>query len=82
MKLGAQFFTLREKNKTPEGLYGSFKEMKRIGYQVVQMSAICAIEAERLKSFSDEFDLPIYQLLSQVLHISLHVLLRHVRFLL
>ena len=59
MKLGAQFFTLREKNKTPEGLYGSFKEMKRIGYQVVQMSAICAIEAERLKSFSDEFDLPI-----------------------
>ena len=59
MKLGAQFFTLRERNKTPEGLYNSFKEVKRIGYQVVQMSAICQIEAERLKSFSDEFDLPI-----------------------
>ncbi len=59
MKLGAQFYTLREKNKTPEGLYNSFKEVKRIGYQVVQMSAICQIEAERLKSFSDEFDLPI-----------------------
>lgn len=59
MKLGAQFYTLREKNKTPEGLYNSFKEVKKIGYQVVQMSAICQIEAERLKSFSDEFELPI-----------------------
>lgn len=59
MKLGAQFFTLRERNKTPEGLYNSFKMVKEIGYQVVQMSAICQIEAERLKSFSDEFDLPI-----------------------
>ena len=59
MKLGAQFFTLRERNKTPEGLYNSFKRVKEIGYQVVQMSAICQIEAEKLKSFSDEFDLPI-----------------------
>ena len=59
MKLGAQFFTLRERNKTPEGLYNSFKTVKEIGYQVVQMSAICQIEAERLKSFSDEFELPI-----------------------
>ena len=59
MKLGAQFFTLRERNKTPEGLYESFRRVKEIGYQVVQMSAICQIEAERLKSFSDEFDLPI-----------------------
>ncbi len=59
MKLGAQFFTLRERNKTPEGLYNSFKMVKEIGYQVVQMSAICQIEAERLKSFSEEFDLPI-----------------------
>lgn len=59
MKLGAQFFTLREKNKTPEGLYRSFQEVKKIGYQVVQMSAICQIEAERLKAYSDEFELPI-----------------------
>ena len=59
MKLGAQFYTLRERNKTPEGLYNSFKRVKEIGYQVVQMSAICKIEPERLKSFSDEFELPI-----------------------
>lgn len=59
MKLGAQFFSLREKCKTPEDLYRSFAEMKKIGYQVAQMSAICNIEAERLKSFVDEFNLPI-----------------------
>ena len=59
MKLGAQFYTLRERNKTPEGLYNSFAEMKKIGYQVAQMSAICPIEAERLKAYSEEFDLPI-----------------------
>jgi len=59
MKLGAQFFTLRERNKTPEGLYRSFQEVKKIGYQVVQMSAICQIEPERLKAYSDEFELPI-----------------------
>ena len=59
MKLGAQFFSLRERNKTPEGLYNSFKEMKRIGYEVAQMSAICQIEPEKLKAFSDEFELPI-----------------------
>ena len=59
MKLGAQFYTLREKNKTPEGLYNSFKEMKKIGYQVAQMSGICQIEAEKLKAYSEEFELPI-----------------------
>ena len=59
MKLGAQFFTLREKNKTPEGLYRSFAEMKKIGYQITQMSAICKIEPEKLKSYVEEFNLPI-----------------------
>ena len=59
MKLGAQFYTLREKNKTPEGLRNSFKVIKEMGYSVAQMSAICPIEAERLMSFSQEFDLPI-----------------------
>ena len=59
MKLGAQFYTLREKNKTPEGLLNSFKVIKEMGYSVAQMSAICPIEAERLMSFSQEFDLPI-----------------------
>ena len=59
MKLGAQFYTLRERNKTPEGLRESFRAMHEIGYEVAQMSAICPIEAERLRDFSAEFDLPI-----------------------
>ena len=59
MKLGAQFFTLRERNTTPEGLKESFRKIKEIGYDVAQMSAICAIEPERLKAYSEEFDLPI-----------------------
>lgn len=59
MKLGAQFFTLRERNKTPEGLKASFRRIKEIGYQVAQMSAICPIDAKQLKEFSDEFNLPI-----------------------
>ena len=59
MKLGAQFFSIRDKNTTPEGLYNSFKEMSDIGYKTAQMSAICQIEPERLKGYSEEFSLPI-----------------------
>ena len=59
MKLGAQFYTLREKCKTPEELRNTFGVMKEIGYQVVQISGVCDIEAERLRDISEEFQLPI-----------------------
>lgn len=59
MKLGAQFFTLRNKATTPEGLESCFAAMKEIGYEVAQMSAICKIEPERLKEMSDKYALPI-----------------------
>ena len=59
MKLGAQFFSIRDNTTTPEDLYKSFAKIKDIGYDVVQMSAICKIEPERLKSYSEEFALPI-----------------------
>ena len=59
MKLGAQFYSIRDNTTTPEDLKESFKKIKDIGYEIVQMSAICKIEAERLKSFSEEFSLPI-----------------------
>ncbi len=59
MKLGAQFYSLRERCKTPEDLYTSFAKIKEIGYDVVQMSGICQIEAEKLKAYSEEFSLPI-----------------------
>ncbi len=59
MKLGAQFYSIRDNTTTPEALYESFKSIKNIGYEVVQMSAICEIEPELLKSYSEEFSLPI-----------------------
>ncbi len=59
MKLGAQFYSIHDKTKTPEGIYESFREMKDIGYSVVQMSAIGPIEPERLRDISLEFALPI-----------------------
>lgn len=59
MKLGAQFYSIRDNTTTPEDLRESFRKIKEIGYDVVQMSGICAIEAEKLKSYSEEFSLPI-----------------------
>ena len=59
MKLGAQFYSLRTECTTPEGIYNSFRKVKEIGYEIVQISGVCDIEAEQLKSFSDEFNLPI-----------------------
>lgn len=59
MKLGAQFYSLRERCKTPEDLRETFRRVKEIGYQVVQISGVCDIDAERLRDISDEFQLPI-----------------------
>lgn len=59
MRLGAQFFSIRNHNTTPEGLEKSFHEMKKIGYQTVQLSAICEMQAEELKRISEESGLPI-----------------------
>ena len=59
MKLGAQFYSIRDNTTTPEDLYKAFKAIKEIGYEIVQMSAICQIDPYLLKSYSDEFSLPI-----------------------
>ena len=59
MKLGAQFYSIRDNTQTPKDLYRAFKEIKSIGYEIVQMSAICDIDPKLLKSYSDEFALPI-----------------------
>lgn len=59
MKLGAQFYTIRDNTTTPEDLFESFKAIKEIGYEVVQMSAICEIDAALLRSYSEQFSLPI-----------------------
>ena len=59
MKLGAQFYSIRDKVKTPEGIRNAFKEMKDIGYTIAQMSGIGEIAAEELRDISLEFDMPI-----------------------
>ena len=59
MKLGAQFYTIRDKAKTPEGIRASLLKMKEIGYTVAQMSGIGPIEAELLRDYAEEAGLPI-----------------------
>ena len=59
MKLGAQFYSLRTECTTPEALLSTMKKIKAIGYDVMQASAICDIEAEQFKSFIDEVGLPV-----------------------
>ena len=59
MKLGAQFYSIRDNTTTPEDLKKSFEAIKNIGYEIVQMSAICPIDPELLRSYSEEYSLPI-----------------------
>ena len=59
MKLGAQFYSIRDKAKNPEEIRNSFIEMKRIGYESVQLSGIGEISAEELRDISLETALPI-----------------------
>ena len=43
----------------PEGVKAAFRKMKEIGYQTVQLSAICEMDAAELKSISEQTGLPI-----------------------
>ncbi len=46
MTLGAQFFTLRDFCKTPEGIADSLAKVADIGYTTVQISGTCDFEPE------------------------------------
>lgn len=59
MKLGAQLYSLRTAAQTPEGIRDTFRRVKEIGYEAVQVSGLGPIEPERLRDFSEEFSLPI-----------------------
>ena len=59
MRLGAQFYSIRNHTTTPEGVADAFREMKEIGYQTVQLSAICKMDADELKKISEQYALPI-----------------------
>ena len=46
MKLGAQFYTLRDNCTTLEGLSESLKRVADIGYTTVQLSGVCSYTPE------------------------------------
>ena len=48
MKIGAQFFTIRDFCKTPKDLAESLKKVADIGYTTVQISGTCAYDPEWL----------------------------------
>ena len=49
MKIGAQFYTLREFCKTPEDLALSLRKVADIGYTTVQLSGTCEYDAAWMK---------------------------------
>ncbi len=49
MQIGAQFYTVRDFCKTPEGLAESLKKVADIGYKTVQISGTCPFDAHWLK---------------------------------
>ena len=61
MNIGAQFYTVRDFCKTPEALDESMKKVADIGYRHIQLSGVCAYEAdwmaERLKAYGLSADI-------------------------
>ncbi len=61
MKIGAQFYTIRDFCKTPEALDESMKKVADIGYRHIQLSGVCAYEADwmarRLKAYGLKADI-------------------------
>ena len=49
MQLGAQFYTIRDFCKDTDSLAESLKKVADIGYKTVQLSGICAYDAEWMK---------------------------------
>lgn len=59
MKLGAQLYSVRDHLTTPEDIRETFLEMKRIGYQNVQLSGNKPIDALTLREICRETDTEI-----------------------
>ena len=54
MKIGAQFYTIRDHCKTLEDFSESLKKVADIGYTTVQISGTCAYDAQWLKNELDK----------------------------
>ena len=54
MKIGAQFYNLRDFCKTPEALEESIKKVADIGFSAIQLSGTCNYDPSRIKKVLDE----------------------------
>ena len=57
MKIGAQFFTIRDFCQTIKDFDESCKKIKEIGYNYVQLSAIGNFSADEIRPILDKYDL-------------------------
>lgn len=57
--IAAQLYTVREFTKTPEGIAATFKRIREIGYEAVQLSALGPIDPVELKKIADDNGLTI-----------------------
>jgi len=59
MKIAAQLYTVRDFLQNHEDIFDTLKKIKQIGYDVIQVSGMGAIEPTLLKSYIDELELEI-----------------------
>lgn len=59
MEIAAQLFTVREYTKTEEGVLETFRKVKAMGYDSVQISAFGFYEPDRIRAMLDECGLTV-----------------------
>lgn len=59
MKLGAQLYSVRKMLQSEEDIRATFKKISQIGYENVQLSGACPMDAHILRDISEEHSLPI-----------------------
>ena len=52
-QIAAQLYTVREFTKTPEDLATTLRKVADIGYEAVQLSAVCAMDPAELRQLAD-----------------------------
>lgn len=56
-RIGAQLYTVRDYTQTADGLEETFRKLKEIGYQTVQLSAIGSMEAEVVRDLCQKYQI-------------------------
>ncbi|HIS69375.1 MAG TPA: sugar phosphate isomerase/epimerase [Candidatus Gallacutalibacter stercoravium] len=59
IKLGAQLYTVREFTQTPQGIEETLRKIKKMGFDVIQISAFGKIDPQRLAALVDELELDV-----------------------